>query len=828
MMRRRYSSLIRAGLIAAITFTVFARGGHQRLYWLPAGTLILSLTAYWFIFLGRYRVRFKLNPSSDLPLLLFLAWAGISFFTSVDREQTLFELTRLFSLVMIYFLTAYALPLEKAKIGFLVAIIAIGLIEASFGLAVYFSGRQWPIHDLLGIPFEEDFITGTFRNRNHFAGLMEMCALMGLGMIRAIPRSYSQPSRQAAQRILLVYASASIVLALVFSLSRGGWMALLAGFALFVALSLANRNQRWSRVTAFAVLMAALVGAFIWVMEPRPVYERLQLLERYYRGHDNIAAVPRASIMKSSLAMVADQPLTGSGWGTFKSTYPAYRRDRVFYGAAFAHNDYLQIAAGMGLPGLFLFILFVSSVFKKGLRLTARGDDLLARAMPGILAAMFAILVHGLVDFNLMIPSNAMIFLALAGMVAGHGADPGIRPRKESRVFLTALLLLPLLFLVERNARAFWAEVQYQRGEAEKEAGEMERALSRFERAAAIFPERAEYHRALGKTSMRLYNPGSDNLRPLFRALSSYQQALELNSIYPYHWFEMGLLLDAFQMAGSMDQPPPEPYYRRSLDIDSENPLFLVGLLDRELRTGKREEAWNTFARLVDSRPRWVVPFGDRVLESDDDLERFGIEMEGHPEAVCKYASYLLDRGQPETAIALLMRLPERELYKPGPILLLAEILEFQGRPQQAREIMERAIAVADDSFPIAVRLGQLFERQKDPAAAISIYMKALDKNPEQRVLHLWVANLARDTGDQELALEHYELALGSDRLSSLARKKIYTNMASMETERGELKKARSHYGEALALDPDDREIEHSIDRLNLMIKLAPDGKGGR
>ena len=172
---------------------------------------------------------------------------------------------------------------------------------------------------------------------------------------------------------------------------------------------------------ALALLLLVLVTSFMVKMDREPLINRLRTLEAFYRHPEEITTNARISIWKSSAAMIRDHPWTGTGWGTFRSAYPMYRRDYFFKGVVFAHNDYLQIAAGIGIPGLFFFLAFVLMVFREGWRVIRSGArDLWALAMPGVLAALFALLLHELVDFNLMIPGNAMIFFALAGLVAGR------------------------------------------------------------------------------------------------------------------------------------------------------------------------------------------------------------------------------------------------------------------------------------------------------------------------------------------------------------------------------------------------------------------------
>jgi O-antigen ligase len=90
------------------------------------------------------------------------------------------------------------------------------------------------------------------------------------------------------------------------------------------------------------------------------------------------------------------------------------------YTADFAHNDYLQGLAELGIVGFCVPLFFLAYMLKLAIR-SARFAN--SRAIRSIALACFgalvAILVHSLADFNLYIPSNAMLVSWICGMIAG-------------------------------------------------------------------------------------------------------------------------------------------------------------------------------------------------------------------------------------------------------------------------------------------------------------------------------------------------------------------------------------------------------------------------
>lgn len=419
-MPRLNSYLLAAGLMLVQAFLVLSQGGYQRLYWIPAA-MLLGLLGAWFLAgwnHGWRRVRFP--PPLHLPLLGFLGWAAVSWIFSVNREETGFEVARLSLLGSVYFLTAAGLEQEGAKKALVYFLAGIAWLSAGYGLAVFFSGRALFHLPWVELPVSQGHVSGTFRNHNHFAGLMEMGIFLTLGLIMAVPRGQRPASEVLAQRLFLALPCAIMLLALILSLSRGGWLSFLLGLGFFLLLIRRRNHPRWPWGLALTGVMLVVISVFIYRANREPLLRRLETIQSYYQEPEEITLDARLSIWKSALTMIRDHPLTGTGWGTFRSVYPAYRRDYLFYGVDFAHNDYLQIAAGMGLPGLGWFLFFVVMLFRHSFQVLRHGTPKFwARVMPGILAGLFSILTHELVDFGLMLPANAMVFFSLAGIAAG-------------------------------------------------------------------------------------------------------------------------------------------------------------------------------------------------------------------------------------------------------------------------------------------------------------------------------------------------------------------------------------------------------------------------
>ncbi len=237
------------------------------------------------------------------------------------------------------------------------------------------------------------FAHGTYVNKNHFAGFLEM--------ILAFPIAYGWYYRDSNTRARSVLAFALAVIigaAIVASTSRSGILA--AAVAVMVTISVISAKKPY-----FYWAAAAAGGALIVVV----------LFTIPIEAVDSV----RPAIWRDSLHLIRDFPVTGSGLGTFETALLRYKTAAPLYTVDFAHNDYLQFLAELGLIGLLLLAAIAVRTVGKAIATvqTARPEQR-AVASAG-LGAFAAIALHSLTDFNLYIPANALTLVWIAAVVLG-------------------------------------------------------------------------------------------------------------------------------------------------------------------------------------------------------------------------------------------------------------------------------------------------------------------------------------------------------------------------------------------------------------------------
>ncbi len=97
----------------------------------------------------------------------------------------------------------------------------------------------------------------------------------------------------------------------------------------------------------------------------------------------------------------------------------------------YAHNDYLQLAAELGLPAALLFWALIFVLAARTLRACwIPGNHTRQAIALGATGALAALLLHSLTDFNLYIPANGLVFSVVLGL--GSARRNNMKPQMNA------------------------------------------------------------------------------------------------------------------------------------------------------------------------------------------------------------------------------------------------------------------------------------------------------------------------------------------------------------------------------------------------------------
>lgn len=405
---------LRIGVGLTVAFTVLAHGAVEP--WsesLLAGLAAILFLAWAGLSFFRDRAEVELNPLL-LPVLglalLALAqwWFGLSAYPYLSG----IEWMKLTSLLLVAFVATQAFRHTESYRPFVWFLLFFGFAVALFGILQHFTwnGKIYWLRELR----ESAYSFGPFVNRNHFAGFLELVIPFGLAMF--LYRERRGPLPMAA-----LFTGVAIG-ALLLCASRGGIVSFAFQLVLLTVLVLARRVGKGAIALALAVLL--LAGVFAVWLGVGQAFTR-------FRGDwsDDVTSSRRLVILRDSWRLFLEQPVLGTGAGTFSTVYP---RVESYYDGKIvnhAHNDYVELLVEMGVVGsalgaLFLFLLFRNSLWSRDGPL----DSPVAATRVGALVACGGLLLHSLVDFNLRIPSNALLFLLCACIATSAEREQSVIP----------------------------------------------------------------------------------------------------------------------------------------------------------------------------------------------------------------------------------------------------------------------------------------------------------------------------------------------------------------------------------------------------------------
>jgi len=495
---------------------------------------------------------------------------------------------------------------------FALVMIGSALFQAFYGMAETFSGTEM----IFGRQKEYNIgsVTGTYVNRNHFAGLMEMIFPLSLGYLLAKSKYFLMEkgltwrqkflwlSQGSVQRTFLFgLGSVFIGTGLIFSKSRSGVMIFLVTLLLAAAAigswrELSESADDRKRLKGIVRMVAAAVlGLVLWV-GIGPVIERF--------GEMDVSREARRTFMSNTLKMIGGFPLAGTGKGTYLYAYPMYKKVDDRLQLSYAHNDYLEYTAENGIiaggcliaAGIWLFV-FLAGKWRKRRNNFAKGVGL------GAILGILALLIHGFTDFNLQIPANAVYFVGLSmlamnvvamergresrGEVAETGGEKrvadGIRAWK---VVVGAAAAVALFVVAAREYQGFYYLGQYQA--ARSGARSVQSAFPELEgwlkKATSSFgnPEVAKEMARLEIEMARAENDsGRGEKRDAYcdKAVASYETVLGRNPIDSTAHYEMGMtyLLYNYPLMTYADKA--KLYFRKALELDPSDEFLHLNIL---------------------------------------------------------------------------------------------------------------------------------------------------------------------------------------------------------------------------------------------------------
>jgi O-antigen ligase len=406
--RNHYVYLLAVGVFGFVcadrAVAIRTRGSGGALFWLAL--LLPAYAAFQTIPLPRALITVLSPARAELlnslgPITGVPRWAPLA----VSTGPSIAHLFLITAYAVVFFLTW---QVGYASWSAVVPILVVAAVQAVFGLSQTMYGA-------------EGFAHGTYPVRNHFAGFLEMALPFAICYAAARWARARSEGRVSFSAALQVCASAAIalliLLAVLSSLSRMGVLSCLASLAA-MGVFFGLRGGRRLAAAGAVVIVAGVLFAIVLLAFLAPP----ELIQRFSGDFES----GRTSVWRDTLQLINAYPVVGCGLGGYQSAYLRFKTWGPEFDQDYAHNDYLQFLAELGVVGFGIGVAFGLAVlwrlFKWGIAMpcrTAHGAAAQWRAI-ACAGSLAAILVHSAADFNLYVPANATLLAWICGLSAAQ------------------------------------------------------------------------------------------------------------------------------------------------------------------------------------------------------------------------------------------------------------------------------------------------------------------------------------------------------------------------------------------------------------------------
>ena len=463
---------------------------------------------------------------ADVFLWVFMVFVIVSTLLSSVKHSSFMGLRQFSSYFLLYYFFLNNLDSSRQRSIFKYIFLASAGVIGVYGVYQYVWGFErmvtdvysWAPPNLVGdylIRVAARRVFSTFVYPNALAGFLLLA--LPLGAVTAISLFREEKKSNRYRRLIPVgIMLAATLVSFVLSGSKGGaiCLALILLAGTFILWRKSELSSKW----VIIIIAAAMIGALVLFSTPRGK-------ALFKVGEFTFSE--RVSYWKAGVRMVQARPLFGHGPNSFNDLYPIYKQPRA-NPVRNAHNNYLQLAVETGIPGAAAYVLFwLSIIWLAGKKIsslpnqpgTFGADSLL---IIGPFLGLVGFLLHGIVDFDLYVPSITMSAIFFAAIIARETAAER-KIELELKSSARQALFLALL-LVICGGGIWWAKRQFEAGTyfghgedilyGRVKGGSLRKGIKALEEGLRLDPSNQNYHLLLGNIYLqnRRYVKGIEHL----------------------------------------------------------------------------------------------------------------------------------------------------------------------------------------------------------------------------------------------------------------------------------------------------------------------------
>jgi len=408
--------------------------------WASSSIEILVFTAFlihlYLVLKGRKAL---LPPKYSFPILIPLAitliWLliqitpglGADGTISFDPSLTHIMFMRTLSFTLFIWMLFSHIKTRHRLYQLAIAIITTGFFQACYAIWLNLNvDMPSPIFEM---PYAER-AQGSFIYQNQLANYLALCSSIAIGiLVSQLSHGTSGDSlRHKVRDFALVLLSTKmvirlvlvvIIIALILTRSRMGNSAFFMALAVISLFAFFFYKRKPTNlkllIISFFFLDLILVGSLFGVEK---VQQRL--------AETSLASETRDEVVRDSIPIINDYPLTGTGGASFYSTFISYHPEPYTLYYDHAHNDYIQFAVELGLPITLMLGVMMLYCLLISLQTMRRRHTSLDQGLAfGCSIAVLHMILHSSVDFSLQSPAVGILFLTILSISVIAAKLPG-------------------------------------------------------------------------------------------------------------------------------------------------------------------------------------------------------------------------------------------------------------------------------------------------------------------------------------------------------------------------------------------------------------------
>ncbi|MFZ5648385.1 MAG: O-antigen ligase family protein [Bacillota bacterium] len=357
--------------------------------------LLLFLVSAWPV---QMALRGKINYNHtglDIPIIIYIGISLFLFFMRSPNTSLALEGLRVYLEYLLWFFVGSNLLVNHRQFSALMkGIVAVAVMVSAVGVIQYVLGVEMPAHWV--DQAEEGIKTRVF-------SIVTSPNVLGSLLLIFIPVTLGHLLTSSGRAKRFIYAAALCLMlaCMVFTYSRGAWLALAGSMAILSLMYNPRLIVALGAGSLAAVQLAPGIGARLSYM-----FSSAYIASSQKAG--------RLALWQKGLDKLLQDPLFGSGFGTYGGAVAARR----IPGSVYTDNFYLKTAVESGLIGLLALLWLLAGAFRCGYTAYRKLTDSYSRTMAAaLITGLLGVALHNSVENIFEVPMMATYFWFLFGVL---------------------------------------------------------------------------------------------------------------------------------------------------------------------------------------------------------------------------------------------------------------------------------------------------------------------------------------------------------------------------------------------------------------------------